>query len=481
MNKRLFVIIGFLVAVACLWTACKDDSASAGSAVLSPEDAVVVLVDTFPLSSQIENWQSIHSQADSFLLGEIETDYGLLRASILTQLACPEGFSYPANATIDSICLFIYYGSWVGDPKSPLAIDAYLMDKKTFRYANTYMTDLNIDDYCSRDKSILTNHRIVAADEKMDSIQDESGKYIPVLRMRVNDDFMDYFWSIKTFKDQDSFNEAFKGILFESSFGSSTILNISDLALGVFYSFSYQKAERDTVVSDMKIFYANSEVRTVNHMAYTDKAEWIETLKQDSDTYNYIIAPACVYTRVVFPLGRITDSIMGHMTEIIDGETDTIRRPYVNKAEVRIDVTNVYKGSASNKERNDWLQPASYMLLIKESSMERFFANKELPTDTCALLSSLIQTTGTSGESLYYYTYDLSDFITNQLRQQTDIEELRMMLVPVSLNAASSSTSVSSYSSVRQQETMSVTQIESAKNGTQFEIVYSGFTLPLEH
>ena len=86
MNKRLFVIIGFLTAVAFLWTACKDDSASAGSAVLSPEDAVVVLVDTFPLSSQIENWQSIHSQADSFLLGEIETDYGLLRASILTQL-----------------------------------------------------------------------------------------------------------------------------------------------------------------------------------------------------------------------------------------------------------------------------------------------------------------------------------------------------------------------------------------------------------
>ena len=121
------------------------------------------------------------------------------------------------------------------------------------------------------------------------------------------------------------------------------------------------------------------------------------------------------------------------------------------------------------------------MLLIKESSMERFFENKELPTDTCALLSPLVTGTGESGESIYYYTYDLSDFITNQLREQTDIDQLQMMLVPVSLNAASSSTSVSSYSSVRQQETMSVTQIESAKNGTQFEIVYSGFTLPLEH
>ena len=476
MNKRLFVIIGFLTAVACLWTACKDDSASAGSAVLSPEDAVVVLVDTFPLSSQIENWQSIHSQADSFLLGEIETDYGLLRASILTQLACPEGFSYPANATIDSICLFIYYGSWVGDPKSPLAIDAYLMDKKTFRYANTYMTDLNIDDYCSRDKSILTNHRIVAADEKMDSIQDESGNYIPVLRMRVNDDFMDYFWSIKTFKDQDSFNEAFKGILFESSFGSSTILNISDLALGVFYSFSYQKAERDTVVSDMKIFYANSEVRTVNHMAYTDKAEWIETLKQDSDTYNYIIAPAGVYTRIDFPMSNISDSIMQHMIDSIDG--DTIRRPYVNKAEVRVDVTNVFEGSSADKTREDWLQPAPYMLLVKANSLSRFFDKRELPSDTCALLSALIQGTDSLGNATYYYTYDMSAFLTNQLRKNTTDEVLSMMLVPVAVEASLSSTTVSRYSSVRQQQTTSATQIRSAKNGMKFEIVYCGFSMP---
>ena len=55
-----------------------------------------------------------------------------------------------------------------------------------------------------------------------------------------------------------------------------------------------------------------------------------------------------------------------------------------------------------------------------------------------------------------------------------------MMLVPVSLNAVSGN-AVTNYSSVRQQETMSVTQIESAKNGTDFEIVYSGFTLPVEH
>ena len=480
MNRR-FAFLWVLLALVCCWTACRDDVASAGSGVLDEDDEIAVFVDTFPLISMIDSCKAIVSQADSFLLGEIETDYGTLRGSVLTQLACPEGYSYPENAEIDSMCLFVYYDSWTGDANAALAVDAYLMDKETFNYSTAYPTDLNITDYCSREFPILTNRRIVVATEKLDSIQNDNGDYVPMLRMRVNDGFQNYFWAIRSFESQNAFNQQFKGLLLESSFGSSTMLNISTIALGVYYHFSYSKAGKDTTVTDMKAFYANAEVRTVNQLTYEDKKQTVENLKKDSDTYNYIIAPACVYTRVVFPLGRITDSIMGHMTEIIDGETDTIRRPYVNKAEVRIDVTNVYKGSASKKERNDWLQPAPYMLLIKESSMERFFANKELPTDTCALLSSLIQTTGTSGESLYYYTYDLSDFITNQLRQQTDIEELRMMLVPVSLNAASSSTSVSSYSSVRQQETMSVTRIKSAKNGTQFEIVYSGFTLPLEH
>ena len=479
--KGIFYKIGLVIAIACLWTACKDDTTSAGSAVLGPDDAIIVLVDTFPLTSGIDSCAAIISQADSFLLGEMETDYGLLRASILTQLACPEGFSYPANATIDSICLFMYYSSWVGNGLSPMAINAYMMDKKTFRYASTYPTDLNIDDYFidpQHKQSVLTNHRIVAASEKLDSIQNSDGVYIPALRMRVNDDFMQYFSSIRSFKDQDSFNNDFKGLLIESSFGSSTVLNITDIALGVYYSFSYRKAgqDKDTVVNDMKAFYANSEVRTVNHLAYSDKKELVERLKQDSDTYNYIIAPAGVYTRMVFPMGRISDSIMKHMIDSLDG--DTIMRPYVNKAEVIIDVKNMFEGSSADITREDWLQPARYMLLVKEESMQRFFDKRELPSDTCALLSALTQGTDSVGNATYYYTYDMSDFLTNQLRQNTTDKELRMVLVPVSVEASISSSALSKYSSVRQQQTISATQIKSAKSGMKFEIVYCGFSLP---
>lgn len=484
-NRFSWILI--LFAVACTWTGCIDDVANTGQSVLDDQDVIIVLADTFPFTSRIDSCNAIISQADSFLLGELETDYGLLRASILTQLACPEGYHYPDGFSVDSvdsICLFMYYSSWVGDANSPIAVNAYMLDKKTFRYASTYPTDLKIEDYCSRSKSILTNHRIVVASEKLDSVLDNNNTYIPMVRMRVNDDFVRYFASIQSFDSQESFNELFKGLLIETSFGSSTMLNISDIALGVFYHFSYNKAGRDTIVNDMKAFYANSEVRTVNHLVYQDKAEWIDALKKDSDTYNYIIAPAGVYTRMSFPMAKIADSIILQMCDPVTG--DTIKRPYVNKAEVRVSVENVFSGTKAQMQRNDWLQPAAYMLLIKEQSVDRFFANKELPSDTCALLGQLTQDKDSEGNTIYYYSYDMSDFITNWVRDRmlpedkrkysTNDPTLHMLLVPVSVTMSStSSTSTSAVSSVRQQQTMSATKIKSAQNGMQLELVYSGF------
>lgn len=465
MNKR-FAFIGLvLLAIAGLWTACKDDVADTGISVLDEDDMIIVLADTFAISSAIDSCEAIISQADSFLLGEIETDYGLLRASVLTQLACPEGYSYPEGFTVesvDSICLFMAYTSWVGDENSPVAINAYMMDRKTFRYNSTYPTDLKIEDYCSRDKSILTNHRIVVAAEKMDSIRNSSGTYTPMIRMRVNDDFLHYFASIQSFESQEGFNEVFKGLLLETSFGSSVMLNISDIALGVYYHFQYNKAGRDTIVNDMKAFYANSEVRTVNHLTYRDKKEWVETLQNDSDTYNYIIAPAGVYTRLRVPMTQIADSIFAKVGE---------KRPYVNKAEVRVSVENMDKEDG----RNGWLTPSKYMLLIRENSTKRFFENKELPSDTCALLGELTQGIDSVGNEIYYYSYDLSDFLVNQLRQASNDSILNMLLVPVTIGTTTTSLSSTAVSSVRQQQTMSATKIRSAKNGMKLEIVYSGF------
>ena len=181
-----------------------------------------------------------------------------------------------------------------------------------------------------------------------------------------------------------------------------------------------------------------------------------------------------------FPMEQIGDTIMQHMIydSLLYAEKDSmaylIKRPYVNKAEVRVSVEN----KDNETGRNAWLQPADYMLLIKESSMERFFKNKELPTDTCALLSALTQGVDSVGNAIYYYTYDLSDFLTNQLRKGSEGDKettLEMLLVPVTIETSATSSTTAAVSSVRQQQTMSATKIRSAYNGMQLELIYCGF------
>ena len=91
---------------------------------------------------------------------------------------------------------------------------------------------------------------------------------------------------------------------------------------------------------------------------------------------------------------------------------------------------------------------------------------------------NISQATDSAGDAIYYYTFDMSDFLTNQLRKETNDTDLKMMLVPVSVNIATTEVSNSTYSAVKQLQTMSATQIQSALNGMEFEIVYSGFSLP---
>ena len=133
--------------------------------------------------------------------------------------------------------------------------------------------------------------------------------------------------------------------------------------------------------------------------------------------------------------------------------------------------------STTVRTRDDWSRPASQMLLIKESAMSRFFTKRELPTDTCALLADLTRGTSKEGETEYYYTYDMSELLTNQLRSANNPDTLSMVLVPVDVVTATSN-NTTYIISIKQQQTVSATVTYSADNPTNpmdIEVVYSGF------
>ncbi|MBR6018242.1 MAG: DUF4270 family protein [Paludibacteraceae bacterium] len=473
-HKHLFI----LFALALLMVGCKDDVTHTGSGILDSADSIIVIADTFEITSSIDSSSAIVSLPDSALLGEIETDYGTLRAEILTQLTCPEGYSYPSNAVIDSISLFFYYTTWTGDGHAPLSINVYEMDGLSLSYAKQYTTDIDVSQYCSRTKSILRNRRIIVASEKRDSVQASDGTYVPMVRMMTDSSsaFFHRFAAIRSFTTQEDFNRQFKGLMIETDFGSSTMLNIKDVAMGVYYHFSYDKAGRDTTVNDMKVFYANSEVRSVNHLQYMDKSQLLNKLVKDSAQYNYIIGPAGIFTRVSLPVKKMQRSMIHNLAESVLASGDTlVKRPYVNLAELRVDVLNVFSGSSSELTRNDWLQPAPYMLLVKETAAERVLGGKEMPSDTCAIVASLTQGTDSAGNAIYYYSYDLASLLTRELRQDSVPEQLQLRMLPVDVTTTTTSSSTTVISSVREAQALSATKIRSAQSGLTLKLVYCGF------
>ena len=475
MKKRLFVCLGMLMGVLVALTGCKDDSVTAGSSLLGDRDVILVKADTFSLSSGLVPCGNIITAADSFLLGEIETDYGTMRAEIFSQLACPVGYSFPETAEIDSVCLFMYYRAWVGSGTTPMLVNIYEIDGNVMDYSATYTTDVEVSDYCSMDESTLLVARqpLVVAGNKHDSVYNSStGTYQPMVRCRINDDFAQRFFTKRAYTSQEDFNSFFKGLYITPTFGSATVLHITDISMAVYYHFSYRKGDRDTTVNDMKGFYANSEVRHLNRIEYRDKDALVDKLLADSAHYNYVIAPAGIYTRMQFPMAQIKETIMHNLVY-----KDTVKRPYVNLAQLRVDVLNVFDGSESDIQRNDWLQPAPYMLLIKENSLDRFFYKKELPNDTVAILSALTNGVDSLGNTVYYYSYDLNTLLTNQIRHNV-ADTLSMLLVPVTVETTTASSGATAVTSVRQSQVMSATKIRSADKAdapTSLQVVYSGF------
>ena len=181
---------------------------------------------------------------------------------------------------------------------------------------------------------------------------------------------------------------------------------------------------------------------------------------------------------------EMADDILSKMAYVPAGKNDTLyRRPYINKAEIALEVLNYYDGS-HELTRDDWAQPAANMLLIKESSVSRFFTKRELPSDTCAILASVASEKVEGTDSIrYYYSYDIAALLTEEIRKnEVDTlqisDSLHLVLMPVSVGKTTNSYYGTTISSVKQEQIVSATEILSASNSKQplsLEVVYSGF------
>ncbi|MFZ4725632.1 MAG: DUF4270 domain-containing protein [Paludibacter sp.] len=471
MKSNSFILILFL---SILVSSCVDDLTSIGTKIQPSQDAISVGTDTFHVSTENIFVEYMYSRPDSFLLGTFyDKDYGTTQADILAQVNCPVNFKYPATSKVDSALIVLYYKTWFGDKYSPLDVNIYEMDKQTFTYSGLYKTSLNPDEYTS--KLTLLSNRIISARDASKKGKDSTFikfKMLPSPNDGLSKDFVTRFFNINpdTYSSESKFTEFFKGMYITANYGASTILNIRQIDLELYYHYTEtvkSKSGADSIITrkDVKTFPANPEVRQVNRFLHPDTTAIKNQLKL-KDSVNYVSSPANIQTRVILPMKRIKTRM--------DNDSRTKGKSLtVNSALLQVEVA---QATEEDKTKLIPMPVIRYMLLIKESAMVDFFRKNELPNDTTAMLatysSSLIYNT-----TLYqsYYTFNVAKLIANELKQHpTSIDEkLNMRLVPVRVTLDANS----NVTAVNQEFLLSGVTIRSGLNKSPMRIkmVYSGF------
>lgn len=457
--KSYPVILLFLLSF--LTFSCTDTLTDIGKNTLSNSDSIIVKGDTFHLSSTTVFVKSITSQPDSFLLGTFyDTKFGTIRAEILAQLNCPVGFKFPPNAIADSAKIYLSYYSCFGDTLSPIDVNIYEMNKATFSYTGVYASD-TLPSYFS-DRSIKLGERIFKAGPNSSTRKSISFKMDNAFLTRFKDDTY--------YNSTSAFTNFFKGLYITANFGASTLLNIGRQQLNLFYYYHYPAYklkdihgnDSTVMVSDYLTFPASKEVRQVNCIQHPDRSSVVL-----SDQTNYISSPANLQTQVTVKLNDIKTKLNAG----VNGKKLTI-----NSALLRVDVTDT--------EQDTLLHPVvKYVLLAKETAIDRIFNNKELPIDTCSVLATYTTAlkTGSTTEYEHYYTFSVAKLIANELKnapKDKPIQPLNLRLVPVAVGTTTSSSGTTSISSVKQQYLMGAVSVKSAQNTTspmRLSIVYSGF------
>ena len=454
--KCIFLVSFFVI----LFSSCGDDLSEIAINIQPSKDLISVYTDTFHLSSQNVFVDYIYSRPDSFLLGTFyDQKYGITQADILAQVNCPVGFTYPEGSVPDSANIVLRYLTWFGDNYSPVEINIYQMNKATFSYSQPYPSNIDPADYT--DKTIHLGKRIVTA-------KDASGSKIDtmMIRFKLSDDFVRWFYpSSNKYTSQQEFLEKFKGIYITPNFGTATMFYIDQIDLYYYYHYTYVRKALDGItdstvtVNNVITFPANEEVRQVNRFMHPNR----EQIIKQREEVNYISSPANVFTKINIPLKKIKQKLDNNIND---------KYLSINSAVLQVDATEV--------EDTTLAQPlVKYLLLIKESAMDRFFKNNELPSDTCSILATYSATKNNDNTYNYYYTFNLASLLTNELKTAgTNAAELpdqlSFLLVPVRIKYNSSG----AVTEVKHQFLMSAVTICSGKHSSKpmkMNLVYSGF------
>jgi hypothetical protein len=463
--KRLLTLVSALCILVSV-TSCEDTLSEIGSTTMPKSDEIKIEVDTLQCAVATGYRDSIYVRTGYPLLGNItDPEYGSVKAGYLAQFYAstnitlnessndsitfgilrtsvphdlgldPKGiytshFDSLVNNTLDSLTLRVYYNTYYGDSLTPMQFSVYALNsdaKLEKEPESAFYSNNDFYKYFSPD-AFLGRKAYTAANRVLSDSVRSLDTYLPYIEVRLSDDLKNEFFSkivesaiardsagkvnYTAYKDIfaniETMRENFlSGVAIQPTFGDGSIIKVYNTAI-YFYYHSYHKYSKDGTLLRNSTDTGDSAYVTshVQYMAVTPDVVQMSSLelkdiKKDerlSDTDNaYITSPQGYYATVDLPIGKAIRTMMDH----------PMRRDsayFLNGANFSLMCEKPQGALLSST-------PASRVMLIEESKMNKFFEESRVPDEEAAAIGTYVADSTTN--YIYYYSFgNLNELVT---------------------------------------------------------------------
>lgn len=430
-TARLFAAPAALILSLTLLASCEDDTSPIGSSISKGEVSILVdsmVMDIKPISVEET---SFDARTTTKLIGRINVpEYGSLSSSFVTQLMPATILQIPDSIgedRIDSLkmVMSIPRGYVTGDSLAPQQLKVYRLNRQL---PADIKSSFDVDQYYSVSDLLATKSYTVSAISQNDTIFHQA-KYIP-LDMNLSremglDFFRQYRSNPEIFQWPQTFAEKFPGLYVVQNFGNGCVAGVTGLGLYLYWNYTtneYVKLENDeygykkvTHTDSVCLFSSQPEVLSSNVISYkiSDKLRDIAASGK-----SVITTPGGYHVDITMPAREI------------------ISRFDENKTLLSI-VSSLSMSIPAKGIDNDFsIGTAPYLLLIKRSERDKFFAENKLPDNETSFYATYNSTTKS-----YEFT-GLRPYIDNLIRKgEVTDDDVEYSLLPVMITSEAQSPS----------------------------------------
>lgn len=424
---RLASLAVAILALVSVFTSCDDDVSPIGGSLVQGEVSITVdsLVTAIPAQSVYYN--TFDSRTLTKLLGRINVpEYGNLSCSFVTQMMSAQAMNIPDSisvADLDSmrLVLSVLKGALTGDSLAPQQLRVYRLERQL---PSGISSDFNPDGYYSASSLMGSKSYTISNIAKGDSaMKANSTVRIPVkmpLEFAI-DLFNKYREGSPVFDWPSSFNQYFPGIYVTQNFGNGCIANISKAE---FFTYWHRINRTLDMQPDSTYAYVNHIVRDSVCLL----ASQPEVLSSNIISYS-----PSDYLRGMAEAGNSVITTPGGYFVNIDFPAQTLLDAYHRHNASMAMVSSLKFEIPANEIHNDYgLTVAPYLLMVKRSELDSFFAENKVPDGENSFYAAFNSETGS-------YRFDtMRAYFLNLLAKEEKGESLsaddtEFVLVPVNI------------------------------------------------